>query len=121
MITVGNDYIVGVWDLSEFMCKSILKKEELKWQQAAFSATDKYIGLLGEDEEKKKSIIEIIDIQTGEILYKHSTNSIKTCIAWHPTLSIFVVAGENKIENRPESRPENRGEGYATFLCANTS
>lgn len=104
MITLGNEAIVGYWDLTEFLCSGSLKQSEIKWHQAAFSPTDTYIALLGDDEDTKKNIIEILDRETGDVLFSHSTTTIKTSIAWHPKLEVLVVGGEVK------------SEGHTTFI-----
>ena len=67
-----------------------------------------FIAALGEDEDTKKSLIEVLDPNTCDNLYSYSTNSIKTCLTWHPKEAILVFGGELK------------NEGNVTFLISNS-
>ncbi|KAI5800083.1 WD domain-containing protein [Geopyxis carbonaria] len=101
----GSDAVVGLWDTTEWICLRTLRGMGNPVKCISFSFDGSYI-CAGSDEIGSHDI-EIIHVDTGDLVHTVTTTHPITRIKWHPTKYCLAYSGDPsglKILNVADSK-----------------
>uniref|UniRef100_A0A061S7R3 THO complex subunit 3 n=1 Tax=Tetraselmis sp. GSL018 TaxID=582737 RepID=A0A061S7R3_9CHLO len=99
----GGDALVGLWDLEELICTHTFIRMDTPVRAIDFSHDSKHLAFASED-----VFIDIVDVNTGELVHQITCNSSSDSIAWNPKHKMLAFAGDER-DGRQGSLPFSVG------------
>ncbi|CAG7848765.1 THO complex subunit 3 Short=Tho3 [Serendipita indica DSM 11827] len=95
VVTGGNDAILGMWDMQEWICVRTCSPydETVNWLR--FSHDGEWIASV----VAKQKEITLVNFETGEVGHRIKMSGEVNCLAWHPSKLLLASCGDEDDKN----------------------
>lgn len=98
MASGGNDGLVSLWDLDDMLCLRTFARPDQTVRALSFSYEAKWLAYGSED---NVGMIDIMNVQTGELACSLTLKQHTDCVTWSPTAPVLAFSGEETKEHAP--------------------
>jgi THO complex subunit 3 len=92
--TGAADALICIWDMSEMICRNVIKKGELPIRKVVFSNDSRVIASIYDGPN-----IDFFDTNTCECIHSLTNEAQQFDIAWNPNNYIIAYCGDDKNRN----------------------
>ncbi|THH12351.1 hypothetical protein EW145_g58 [Phellinidium pouzarii] len=93
----GNDSIVNLFDMTEWICVNTITACEDSINALSFSHDGEYLAIASQG-----SYIDICAVETGRSLHRVPTIGPAPAVTWHPSKYVFAYCGQQNREGTPQ-------------------